>query len=126
MNFILEESSFSQVREYDALYIMKLLSNSNFTNNNNLPLHVDNSSTEVHHSTFVNNNRGRRYPGGGALLVHNAQHIVTIISHCSFINNSAYYGGGAVFTKNSLVIQHSSFTNNQVSSGECGGAIYTY
>ena len=51
MNFILEESSFSQVRDYDALYIRSfsaMIKWCNFTNNNNLPLYVDNSSTEVY------------------------------------------------------------------------------
>ena len=75
---------------------------------------------------FVNNkNRySNTWRSGGALLIENTQSTV-IISHCSFIDNSAYYSGGAIFTGSSLLIQQSRFMSNQVSSIGNGGAIYS-
>ena len=132
MNFILEESSLSQQQSYfsyDVLYIRSSsakIKGCKFTNNYRLPLHIDNSSTELHHTTFVNNkgdcyNINRR--NGGALFVENVQSVITI-SHCSFVDTSAYYSGGAIFTRSSLFIQRSRFINNQLTNNGNGGAIY--
>ena len=131
MNFILEGSSFSQLQSYfnyDVLYVRSSsakIKGCKFTNNNHLPLHIDNSSTELHHTTFVNN-KDRYYStnqhSGGALLIENTQSAVTV-SYCSFVDNSAYYSGGAIFTGSSLLIQQSRFMNNQVTNNGNGGAI---
>ena len=127
MNFILEESSLSQVQNlYFDLFsfkVLHILSSSatiigcNFTNNNYyLPLHIDNSSVELHHTNFVNNEGDRYYanrPSGGALLIENTINIVTI-SHCSFIDNSAVYNGGVASIRNATVsILYSTFSQNR-------------
>ena len=123
INFIVEESSFSQLQYDNALYIHRssaTIRGCNFTNNNGLPLHVDNSSIELYHTTFANNKGSR---SGGALFAQNVQSTITI-SHCSFIDNSAYYNGGAIYTSSSLFINQSRFISNQVKIYGNGGAIY--
>ena len=118
MNFILKESSFFQSCFYfnDVLYILHTSSATirgcNFTNHNRLPLHIDNSSIELHHTTFANNTLG-------ALFVENVQSIITI-SHCNFIDNSAQSSGGAARIRGATIsILNSTFSRNRVA--ESGG-----
>lgn len=130
-NFILEESSFSQAQyyylsdyKYDVLHIKSssaTIKGCNFSNNYRLPLHIDNSSIELHHTIFVNN-KGDHYAytnlrSGGVLSIENTQSIVTI-SHCSFINNSAYYNGGAASIRSATIsILNSTFSQNRAENG---------
>ena len=130
-NFTLEESSFSQVQlnyNIDVLYIRSssiTIKGCNFTNNYNLPLHIDDSSIEIYRTNFVNNKgddsyyQNRYRCGGGALLIENTRSVATI-SHCSFISNSAYYSGGVACIKSAIVsILNSTFSQNR--AAENGG-----
>ena len=77
MNFTLEDSRLSQIpnsRSDDAvMYIGAIIK---FTNNNDLPLRIDDTSTELHHT----NNKGslQRFQKGGVLLLGNTHSIVSI------------------------------------------------
>lgn len=120
-NFALEKSSFSRIgpesyyrRIDDVLYIRSssaTIKGCNFTKNYRR-LHIDKSSMELHHTNFIqNSNEGT--DGGGALLIENTRSTVTI-SHCSFIGNTAYFGGGAASIRNATVsIQNSTFSQNR-------------
>ena len=141
MSFILEESSFSRAQYhihdpdyyYDVLHIKSssaTIKGCNFSNNNRLPLHIENSSTELHYTTFVNNEGGSTSDyrhRGGALLVENIQSIINI-HHCSFIDNNVQFNGGVIFANSSLSIQQSHFLNNRVTYNRqyngYGGAMY--
>ena len=125
-NFILEESSLSQVQNfyfppfiYKVLYILSssaTIIGCTFTNNYHLPLHIDNSSVELHHTSFISNEGDRFYanqPSGGALLIENTINTVTI-SNCSFIDNSAVYNGGVASIRNATVsILSGTFSQNR-------------
>ena len=130
-SFTLENSSFSRTRSYPyyALHVrssLAIIKGCTFTNNYYRALDVDNSSVEVHNTSFTSN--GQRFYeriNVGALAVQNAQSIV-IISQCNFVDNSNPHRGGAIFTNSSLFIQRSRFVSNRVvytTAGEGGGAI---
>ena len=61
MNFTLEKSSFSQAPHYhDALHIRDssaTIKGCNFTSNNHIPLHVDNTLISIDFSRFLSNRR---------------------------------------------------------------------
>ena len=118
MNFTLEESSLSRsqilglrIRSSSAIII-----GCNFTNNHNRypsSLHIDNSSLELHHTNFVDNEGS-----GGVLLIENTISMVTI-SHCTFIDNSAFAtNGGVASIRNATVsILNSTFSQNRAVNG---------
>ena len=109
INFIVEESSFSQLQYDNALYIHRssaTIRGCNFTNNNVLPLRVDNSSIEIHHTTFAHNNRG-------ALFVEKS---TLTISYCRFIDNSAYSGGAASIRGATVTILNGTFSHNRAAN----------
>ena len=60
---------------------------------------------------------------GGAILQLDGN---LIISNTNFTSNSAYFGGGAIYTSYAaVVIQNSKFVSNTlISDGACGGACY--
>jgi len=78
------------------------------------------SGTVVENSTFKNNYNSRTVNYGGALSFNGGTNTVR---NSSFINNTARYAGGAIYSANSgnLYIYNSKFYNN-TSPGN-GGAI---
>lgn len=69
--------------------------------------------------TFTNGNGDH----GGAI---NNKGILTVVD-CSYVDNSASYGGGAIYSENILNVENSDFTSNKATdiSKGYGGAIFT-
>ena len=64
---------------------------------------------------------------GGAIYVDGPENIKYIIQNCTFINNTAWYEGGAIYfwgDGNILDISDSTFIKNQNHKDNGGGAIY--
>ena len=120
MNFTLEESSLSQIYGLQIQSSSATIIGCNFTNNRILPaLHIDNSSLELHHTNFINNN-GIPHRILGVLSIANTTSMVTI-SHCTFTSNSAFYNGGVASIRNATVsILNSTFTQNRARRGNGG------
>ena len=124
MNFTLEKSNFSQARHYhDALYIRDssaTIKGCNFTSNNRIPLHVDNTLISIDFSSFLSNR--------GSITIENGHHKNVTISNSHFSSNTraSYYssysfdaGALSVFTSY-LELHNTTFISNQ---GRNGGAL---
>ena len=120
MNSTLEESSLSQIFGLQIRSSSATIIGCNFTSNRNLPsLHIDNSSLELCHTNFVNNEENP-YGGSGVLLMESTISMITI-NHCTFINNSAYFSGGVASIRNATVsILNSTFSQNRANRGNGG------
>jgi uncharacterized repeat protein (TIGR01451 family) len=75
-------------------------------------------SLVVTNSTFVDNNS----TSGGAITNAYGVSIATV-SNCTFIGNSAKWGGGAIYNAATLTIDHDTFSGNNTQQD--GGAIYS-
>lgn len=73
--------------------------------------------------TFINNRIMNNHTNGGAIMLTEIEKdfISGYIDHCIFINNTAYHGGGAIWSYSYIRVSNSSFTKN---SAYNGGAIY--
>ena len=75
----------------------------------------------IRESNFINCSSGF----GGAVIILEG---ITTIENCEFINNSAVYDGGALYTShNDLIIENTIFLNNKLTDDENfthGGAVY--
>ncbi|WP_321423205.1 PKD domain-containing protein [uncultured Methanobacterium sp.] len=77
--------------------------------------------TSVINSTFIGNNATSSSGIGGAIFNYAGNNIITTVSGCNFINNSAVSAGGAISNSATIsTITNCSFTNN---TSKNGGAI---
>ena len=110
----------------DATLIIKQTTFSNNSRGFRYPggaIHATDSTVTVEQSTFIDN-RGRRRSGG--IDVTNQQGGVVTITDCTFIDNVAVqngYGGAVHVVGGELIVSGSTFTKNMASNNN-GGAIH--